>query len=84
MFDNQKFDYFGITQMDMSSCIRTESRCRIPSSSLPQTTDEIADSVFEVYTAGAKMFHLHPRESKRLYKGARHTETWYEIEAVQK
>jgi len=46
---------------------------------LPETADEIADSVHEAYKAGATMVHLHARVPDRLYSAARTVEAWYEV-----
>jgi 3-keto-5-aminohexanoate cleavage enzyme len=45
---------------------------------LPETADEIADSVYEAYQAGASMVHIHARDPNNLASCARTTEVWYE------
>jgi 3-keto-5-aminohexanoate cleavage enzyme len=46
---------------------------------LPETADEIADSVYEAYQAGATLVHIHARDPRNLVSGARETEVWYEV-----
>lgn len=46
---------------------------------LPETADEIADSVYDAYKAGASIVHIHARDPEHLSSGARRTEIWYEI-----
>jgi 3-keto-5-aminohexanoate cleavage enzyme len=45
---------------------------------LPETVDEIADSIYEAYKAGASMVHIHARDPQNLASCARTTEIWYE------
>jgi len=46
---------------------------------LPETADEIADSIYEAYTAGASMVHIHARDPNDLGSCARTAEVWYEV-----
>jgi 3-keto-5-aminohexanoate cleavage enzyme len=46
---------------------------------LPETPDEIADSVYDAYRAGASMVHIHARDPKNLSSGAKEPETWFEV-----
>src|SRR5882757_8279269 len=46
---------------------------------LPETPDEIADSVAGAYRAGASMVHIHARDPKDLSTGARDSESWAEV-----
>lgn len=46
---------------------------------LPETSDEIADSVYGAYQAGASMVHIHARDPNNLGSCARTTEIWYEV-----
>jgi 3-keto-5-aminohexanoate cleavage enzyme len=46
---------------------------------LPETGDEIADSVYGAYQAGASMVHIHARDPNNLASCARTTELWYEV-----
>ena len=46
---------------------------------LPETADEIADSVYDCYKAGASMVHLHARDPNDLGSCARTTELWLEL-----
>ena len=46
---------------------------------IPETADEIAQSVFEAYEAGAAIVHVHARDANRLYAGARSAEDWIEV-----
>jgi len=46
---------------------------------IPETPDEIADSVFEAYQAGASMVHIHARDPKNITLCARTTEVWTEV-----
>jgi len=47
--------------------------------SLPETPDEIADSVYDAYQAGASMVHIHARDPDHIAQGARKTEHWIEV-----
>ena len=46
---------------------------------IPETPDEIADSVYGAYQAGASMVHIHARDPKNLASCAKSTEIWYEV-----
>lgn len=46
---------------------------------IPETADEIADSVHAAYEAGASMVHIHARDPRNLTQGARNTEIWREV-----
>ncbi len=46
---------------------------------LPETADEIADSVFGAYQAGATMVHVHARDPKNYTRPATKTEVWHEV-----
>ncbi len=46
---------------------------------LPESADEIADSVYGAYRAGASMVHVHARERARPTRAATRTETWLEV-----
>ncbi len=46
---------------------------------LPETADEIADSVYEAYHAGASMVHIHARDPNNSANCAKSTEIWYEV-----
>ena len=46
---------------------------------IPETADEIADSVHAACDAGASMVHIHARNPRNLTDGARDTETWREV-----
>ena len=46
---------------------------------LPETADEIADSVYGAYQAGASMVHVHARMPGNLPRGATTTEDWLEV-----
>jgi 3-keto-5-aminohexanoate cleavage enzyme len=46
---------------------------------LPETADEIAESVQGAYEAGASMVHIHAREPHDLSRGATSTEAWLEV-----
>lgn len=46
---------------------------------IPETPDEIADSVYGAYEAGASMVHIHARNPDKLYETATDTDTWLEI-----
>jgi len=45
---------------------------------LPETVEEIADSIYGAYKAGASMVHIHARDPQNLANCARTTEVWYE------
>lgn len=46
---------------------------------LPETAEEIADSVFDAYEAGASMVHVHARNPEHLPDPAKTTEIWFEV-----
>lgn len=46
---------------------------------LPETAEEIADSVQGAYAAGASMVHVHARHPNNTTKGATRTEHWLEV-----
>jgi len=46
---------------------------------IPETAEEIAESVQGAYEAGASMVHIHARNPQQLTEGARNTETWREV-----
>jgi len=46
---------------------------------LPETSDDIADSIYGAYQAGATMVHIHARDPKNLASCARTTEAWHEV-----
>ena len=47
--------------------------------SLPETADEIAESVYGAYQAGASMVHVHARDPKNYTRPALTTEVWLEV-----
>jgi 3-keto-5-aminohexanoate cleavage enzyme len=52
---------------------------------IPETADEIAESVHAAYEAGAAMVHIHARDPKNLTQAARETDIWREVlRAVRK
>jgi 3-keto-5-aminohexanoate cleavage enzyme len=46
---------------------------------IPETADEIADSVAAAHEAGAAMVHVHARDRKNLAIGATDAESWREV-----
>ena len=46
---------------------------------LPETPDEIADSVHAAYEAGASMVHVHARDSRDFTRGARRADEWHAV-----
>src|SRR5882757_3811082 len=46
---------------------------------IPETADEIAESVGAAYDAGAAMVHVHARDPKNLTKCATESESWLEV-----
>jgi len=46
---------------------------------LPESADEIAESVYGAYKAGASMVHVHARDRERPTRAATRTETWLEV-----
>jgi len=46
---------------------------------LPETPDEIADSVAAAHEAGASMVHVHARDSRNFTLGARRIDEWLEV-----
>jgi len=46
---------------------------------LPETADEIADSVHGAYKAGATLVHIHARDPHNIASCASTTEVWYEV-----
>jgi 3-keto-5-aminohexanoate cleavage enzyme len=49
------------------------------SDALPETADEIADSVHDAYQAGASVVHVHARNPKNLTEAATTTDVWFEV-----
>ena len=45
---------------------------------LPETAEELAESVGESYDAGASMVHIHARDPETIWKGATTPEVWYD------
>lgn len=46
---------------------------------IPETAEEIAESVRAAYEAGASMVHIHARDPQRPTQGASRTEIWHEV-----
>lgn len=46
---------------------------------LPETADELADSIYEAYKAGASMVHIHSRNPENLSMCATTTDAWLEV-----
>lgn len=46
---------------------------------IPESADEIADSVHEAYIAGASIVHVHARDPKNVTRGATTVEAWLEV-----
>ena len=46
---------------------------------IPETAEEIAESVHAAYEAGAVMVHIHARDPKNLTQAARETDIWREV-----
>lgn len=46
---------------------------------LPETADEIADSVYAAYRAGASVVHVHARDPNNLTEAATRAEVWWEV-----
>ncbi len=46
---------------------------------IPETADEIADSIREAYEAGASMVHIHARDPNNLPGPARTADVWLEV-----
>ena len=46
---------------------------------IPETADEIADSVYGAYCAGASMVHVHGRDPNNLPAPAKTTEVWRDV-----
>ncbi|HUT71087.1 MAG TPA: 3-keto-5-aminohexanoate cleavage protein [Desulfatiglandales bacterium] len=46
---------------------------------LPETADEIAESVYGAYKAGATLVHIHARDPNNIASCASTTEVWYEV-----
>ena len=46
---------------------------------VPETADEIADSVYVAYQAGAAMVHVHPRNKNRIYETADTAEDYFQV-----
>ncbi len=49
---------------------------------LPETPEEIAESVHAAYQAGASMVHVHARDPANWTQGARSTAVWREVNAA--
>jgi 3-keto-5-aminohexanoate cleavage enzyme len=52
------------------------------SEALPETAEEIADSVYEAYKAGASVVHVHARNPQNLTEAATTTEAWLEVNST--
>ncbi|MDH3222245.1 MAG: 3-keto-5-aminohexanoate cleavage protein, partial [Gemmatimonadota bacterium] len=46
---------------------------------IPETVDQITESVGDAYDAGASIVHLHARDPGRLWRGATDPEHWYAL-----
>jgi len=46
---------------------------------IPETAEEIAESVAGAYEAGASMVHIHARDPKELTQGARNADIWRDV-----
>jgi 3-keto-5-aminohexanoate cleavage enzyme len=46
---------------------------------IPESADEIADSVHDAYRAGASMVHVHARDPRNLHGPARTLDVWQEV-----
>lgn len=46
---------------------------------IPESPEEIADSVYEAYAAGAAMVHVHARDRNDVTNPARSTDEWIEV-----
>lgn len=46
---------------------------------IPETADEIADSVYGAYQAGASMVHIHARDPENITMSARTPDVWREV-----
>src|SRR3954467_3123511 len=46
---------------------------------IPETADEIAESVQAAYEAGAVMVHIHARDPENLTQAARESSIWREV-----
>lgn len=46
---------------------------------LPETADELADSIYEAYRAGASMVHIHARDPQKLSSCATRTKIWLDV-----
>ena len=51
-------------------------------SALPETAEEIAQSTYDAYCAGASMVHVHARDPQDVSRGARRTEDWANVIAA--
>lgn len=49
------------------------------SDALPETADEIANSVYGAYRAGASVVHVHARDPRNLTEAATTTDVWWEV-----
>ena len=47
--------------------------------SIPESAEDIADSVYYAYQAGASMVHIHARDPNNLAQCALRAEDWYEV-----
>ncbi|MGQ0649895.1 MAG: 3-keto-5-aminohexanoate cleavage protein [Gemmatimonadaceae bacterium] len=52
---------------------------RESNAALPETAEEIAESVHGAYAAGASMVHVHARDPKHLTRPATSTEVWLDV-----
>lgn len=78
------FDFMDRTRSGlppMSICVACNGgvQGRETNDAIPETADEIAESVHAAYEAGASMVHVHARSPDRLYAGATSAEAWIEV-----
>ena len=78
------FEYLGRVQAGMPPmmiCVACNGgiQGKEYNQALPETADEIADSVHEAYAAGASMVHVHARDPDNLTGGAADPEIWLDV-----
>ncbi|MHA1887948.1 MAG: 3-keto-5-aminohexanoate cleavage protein [Promethearchaeia archaeon] len=78
------FEYLGMLRKGLPPailcvCINGGIQGKESNPAIPETADEIADSVYEAYKAGASMVHIHARDPERQAHPATKTETWIEV-----
>ena len=69
----------GMPPAILCVCINGGVQGKEYNSAIPEFSDEIAESVYDAYKAGASMVHIHARNPEHISEAAKNTETWIEV-----